>query len=257
MKIEGSVALVTGGASGLGAASARSLAGKGAEVAILDLPGSKGPEIAAQIGASAAFLPVDITDDESVAAAIDGLVERFGRLDILVNAAGIAPRGRILNRAGWPYPLEDFRRTLEVNLVGPWNVCRLAALAMSADEPGEDDERGAIVNVTSVAGIEGAASQTAYAASKAAIWGLTLPMARDLAHWGIRVNSISPGAFDTPILSDATPEYMELMKSAALFPHRFGRPEEFAHLAEFLIENSIMNGEVVRIDAGQRIDANV
>jgi 3-hydroxyacyl-CoA dehydrogenase / 3-hydroxy-2-methylbutyryl-CoA dehydrogenase len=249
MRIEQAVAVVTGGASGLGAATAQRLAARGARVAVLDL-GQGGPPDEPH----GAFFPVDVSVDEQVEAAVSSVVECFGRIDVLVNAAGVAPRGRIVNRARRPYSIEAFRRTIDINLVGAWNVARLCAFHMAGNDPNEG-ERGVIINVSSIAGLEGGAAQTAYAASKAAIVGLTLPMARDLGFWAIRVNTIAPGAMDTPILADAPPDYLESLRQSPVFPKRLGRPDEFAHLVEFLIENQVINGEVVRIDGGQRVTA--
>jgi 3-hydroxyacyl-CoA dehydrogenase / 3-hydroxy-2-methylbutyryl-CoA dehydrogenase len=255
MRIDGSVTLVTGGASGLGRATAAELILRGGRVAILDVAGPRGEETAAELGPDASFIAADVSDAQALETAVGAAVERYGRLDALVSAAALAPRGRILNRAGRPYPLVDFRRTLEVNLVGAWNVARLCALQMIENEPNDDGERGAIVNVASIAGIEGAASQTAYVAAKAGLIGLTLPMARDLAHWGIRVNAIAPGTMATPIIADAPPDYMEELQRSTLFPPRFGHPDEFAALTLHLLENALVNAEVVRLDAGTRMAA--
>jgi 3-hydroxyacyl-CoA dehydrogenase / 3-hydroxy-2-methylbutyryl-CoA dehydrogenase len=244
---------VTGAASGLGEASARSLAKSGASVAIFDIPGSSGPEVADELGRGVVFVGVDLTDDDSVVVAIDEVSERFGRIDVLVNAAGIATRGRIISRSRRLHSLEEFRRVLDVNVIGTWNMARLAAEVMSRNEPCEEGERGVIINVASIAGLEGEAAQTAYAASKAAIAGLTLPLARDLAYWGVRVNTIAPGLFDTPILNEIPADELAAMTSSTLFPKRPGHPDEFARLVLFLVENPMLNGEIIRIDAGARL----
>jgi NAD(P)-dependent dehydrogenase (short-subunit alcohol dehydrogenase family) len=252
MEVNGSVTLITGAASGLGKGTAEFLAVRGGRVAVLDLPGSKGAEVAASIGSAAIFVPVDVTNADQVECAVEEVVSTFGQIDVAVNCAAIAPRGRIVNRARRRYPLEDFRRTIDINLTGTYDICRHAAWHMAGNEEREDGERGVIVNVTSIGGLEGSTTQTAYAASKSAIAGLTLPMARDLSHWGIRVVTISPGAMDTPILNDSPPEYWEVIKKTPLFPRRLGRPDEFGRLVAVIMENVLLNGEVIRLDTGSR-----
>ncbi len=253
MRIEETVGLVTGGASGLGAGVAAMLVAGGGRAAILDLEGSRGAELAGELGAAAAFFEVDVSKPDQVAAAVDAAAAHFGRLDLVVNCAGVSPAGRTLDRRGEMASLETFRRTLEINLVGLYDVVRHGARHMARNEPGEDGERGLIVNTASIAGIEGQSGQTAYAASKGGIIALTLPLARDLAIWGIRVMAIAPGIMDTRMLAEFPPEQREAMAALHLFPKRLGRAEDFARLVAALMENRMLNGEVVRLDAATRI----
>jgi NAD(P)-dependent dehydrogenase (short-subunit alcohol dehydrogenase family) len=246
MRIASKTALVTGGASGLGAACARALHSAGARVATADLKGAG----AAPEGSLA--IEADVTSPESMQSAVERTRERFGRLDILVHCAGIAPPGRILGKEG-PLALEAFARVVTVNLVGTFNAARLAAAAMAANDPDEGGERGVIVLTSSVAAYEGQIGQCAYAASKAGVAGLTLPMARDLARNAIRVVSIAPGIFDTPLLA-SLPEAARLSLGEAVpHPARLGRPEEFAALACHAVENGYLNGEVIRLDGALRM----
>jgi 3-hydroxyacyl-CoA dehydrogenase/3-hydroxy-2-methylbutyryl-CoA dehydrogenase len=253
VRIEETVGLVTGGASGLGAGVAAMLVAGGGRAAILDLEGSRGAELAGELGAAAAFFEVDVSKPDQVAAAVDAAAAHFGRLDLVVNCAGVSPAGRTLDRRGEMASLETFRRTLEINLVGLYDVVRHGARHMARNEPGEDGERGLIVNTASIAGIEGQSGQTAYAASKGGIIALTLPLARDLAIWGIRVMAIAPGIMDTRMLAEFPPEQREAMAALHLFPKRLGRAEDFARLVAALMENRMLNGEVVRLDAATRI----
>jgi 3-hydroxyacyl-CoA dehydrogenase/3-hydroxy-2-methylbutyryl-CoA dehydrogenase len=245
------VVLVTGGASGLGAATVRELAKLGSRVAILDLESSAGADLAAELGDEVIFLAADICDTVQVERAVDQVVERFGRLDVTVNAAGILVMGRTLDRDAVPGSIVDFRRAVEVNLVGTFDVARFSALAMSRKEPGVDGHRGLIINTSSVSGLGGQAGSIGYAASKAAIAGMTLPMARDLSSWGIRVVAIAPGAMETPMLqvSHTVSDPLENV----LFPKRAGRPDEYAHLVVCVIENEIINATTIRLDAGSRL----
>lgn len=253
MEVKGTVALVTGGASGLGEGVVRMVAGGGGRAAILDLAASRGAAIAAELGEAAAFFEVDVADPEQVEHAVDAAAERFGRVDLLVNCAGVSPAGRTLDRQGEMFPLEVFRRTIEINLVGLYDVVRHSVRQMARNEPGEDGERGLVVNTASIAGIEGQSGQTAYAASKGGIIALTLPLARDLAIWGIRVMAIAPGIMDTRMLAEFTAEQREAMAALHLFPRRLGRADDFARLVRSLMENRLLNGEVVRLDAAARI----
>ncbi len=251
MKLEGRVALVTGGASGLGGACAEMVVAAGGSVIILDLNEEGGARAAAALGERAMFVRADVTGND-VATAIQAAIGQWGRLDIAINCAGIAPPKRIIGKEG-AMPLDDFRKTIEVNLIGTFNVCRLAAEAMARNEPGESGERGVIVNTASVAAFDGQIGQCAYAASKAAIAGMTLPMARDLARNGIRVMTIAPGIFDTPLLAGLPEDARASLAVAVPFPPRLGDPAEFAHLARTIIENSYMNGETIRLDAALRM----
>jgi 3-hydroxyacyl-CoA dehydrogenase/3-hydroxy-2-methylbutyryl-CoA dehydrogenase len=228
------------------------IAGGGGRAAILDLPGSAGDSLARSLGDAAAFFEVDVSVAEQVERAVDAAAERFGRLDLLVNCAGVSPVARTLGRDGGMASLDTFRRTIEINLVGLYDVARHAARHMARNAPGEDGERGLIVNTASIAGFEGQSGQTAYAASKGAIIALTLPLARDLAIWGIRVMAIAPGVMDTGMLAQFGEGQREAMARLHLFPKRVGRPEEFAMLVRTCLENSLLNGEVVRLDAGAR-----
>jgi 3-hydroxyacyl-CoA dehydrogenase/3-hydroxy-2-methylbutyryl-CoA dehydrogenase len=254
MNVKGCTALVTGAASGLGAATMQMLVEQGASVAIADLPSSDGERLAAELGSSARFFALDVTKPEQVEATLTHVVEVFGQLDVTVNCAGIAARRRIVNRQRRPHPLSDFRRMIDVNLAGTWDVARWSAYHMAINPPRADDERGVIVNVASVAACAGGTGQSAYAASKAGVAGMTLPMARDLAHWGIRVVAIAPGAFETPILASTPPEQIEQVIGQALFPPRLGLPEEFARLVHTIVETPAFNAEVIPLHTALRTD---
>ncbi|MFI5609961.1 SDR family NAD(P)-dependent oxidoreductase [Amycolatopsis sp. NPDC051903] len=253
MRIEGSVGLVTGGASGLGAGTARMLVAGGGRVGILDLPGSAGAEFAAELGDAALFVPADVSDEAGVEKAVAEVAQRFGRLDVCVNAAGISPAARVLSRKGELHPLELFRKTVEINLVGAFDVLRHAVAVMARNEPGPDGERGLIVNVSSAAALEGQAGQAAYSASKGGLVALTLPLARDLALWGIRVLTVCPGIMDTGMLAGADEKRRAALMDLHVFPKRLGRPEDFARLVASFMENELLNGEVVRLDAATRL----
>jgi 3-hydroxyacyl-CoA dehydrogenase/3-hydroxy-2-methylbutyryl-CoA dehydrogenase len=247
------VVLITGGASGLGAGFARTVVQKGGRVGILDLPSSAGQAVAAGLGESAQFLPADITVEQEVERAVATLVERFGRIDVCVNAAGVSPAERVLTRDGDPRPLDGFRRTVEINLVGTFDVLRRAASAMTRNNPGADGERGLIVNVSSVAGLEGQEAQSAYSASKGGVVALTLPLAREFAFWGIRVLTICPGVMDTPMLAGVSAERRAALAQLQVFPKRLGTPDDFAHLVVTCMENTMLNGDVIRLDSGTRL----
>ena len=250
MKVEGVSALVTGGASGLGAATARRLASRGARVLIADVQDGPGEEMAAEV--DGAFVHADVTDTSQVTAAVEAAAE-MGPLRVVVNCAGIGPPARTLNRDGSPVDLEFFEKIIGINLVGTFNVIRLAASVMAATEPLDHGQRGAIVNTASVAAYDGQVGQAAYSASKGGIVGMTLPIARDLAVVGIRVNTIAPGIMDTPLLAGLPEPARESLATQVLFPQRLGEPEEFGHLAYHLIENDYMNGETIRMDGGIRM----
>lgn len=253
MQIRNSVSLVTGGASGLGEGTVRHLVGDGGSVAILDLPASRGAEIARELGSAVAFFPADVTDDDTVGRAVDSCVDRFGRLDLCVNSAGIARPARVITRDGVLYPMEVFRRVIEVNLIGTMIVCRHAARQMGRNVAGVDDERGLIVNVASMAASEAQLGQTAYAASKGGVVALTLPLARELSSRGIRVMAISPGIMDTPMVGSMSDKEGAGLRTAPLFPTRLGTPADFARLVEAFMVNGLLNAEVVRLDAGARL----
>ncbi|SEO70886.1 SDR family NAD(P)-dependent oxidoreductase [Trujillonella endophytica] len=246
-------AVVSGGASGLGAATARALAARGAAVTILDLNADAGEALAAELGGKAAFVRTDVTDEASVAAAIAAATGAGLPLRIAVNCAGIGWAERTVARDGSPHGLEQFTKTVMINLVGTFNVLRLAAAAMARTEPAEDGERGVIVNTASIAAYEGQIGQVAYAASKGGIVGLTLPAARDLAGIGVRVCTIAPGLVDTPLLAGLPEEARTALAAGIPFPRRLGRPDDFAQLALAIVEHGYLNGEVVRMDGALRM----
>lgn len=250
MDITATAAIVTGGASGLGAATARALAEAGAQVTIFDRDETQGRALAEEIGAG--FAQVDVTDEASVKAGIATARDRMGRISVLVNCAGIAHAIKTVGRDG-AHPLDVYRQTIDVNLVGTFNCLRLAAEAMATNEPNEDGERGVIVNTASIAAFDGQKGQAAYAASKAGVAGMALPIARDLASLGIRINTIAPGLFLTPMLMGLPEEAREALAADVTFPRRLGRPEEYARLARFMIESPYLNGECVRIDGALRM----
>ena len=249
MRVEGAVALVTGGASGLGRATAERLGGLGARVVVLDLPGSDGKAVATALGGE--FAPADVTDPESVQAAVR-TATGLGPLRILVNCAGIGPPARVVGKDGTPMPLDAFTKVVQVNLVGTFNVTRLAAAAMAALEP-VDGERGVLVNTASVAAYEGQIGQAAYSASKGGIIGMTLPIARELAGRQIRVVTIAPGLFETPLLASLPDEAKESLGRQVPHPSRLGRPEEYAALVRHIVENPMLNGETIRLDGAIRM----
>ncbi|HSV79362.1 MAG TPA: SDR family NAD(P)-dependent oxidoreductase [Ramlibacter sp.] len=253
MQIKDNVAIVTGGASGLGEAVVRRMVQGGGKAAIFDMNADRGQQLAAELGASAIFCKVDVTSEESVAAGIAAAREAFGAIHACVNCAGIPGLlGRTVSKKG-PYPLAEFAKVVTINLVGTFNVARLAAAEMMKNDPqGTSGERGVIINTSSLAGIEGQMGQVAYAASKAGVIGLTLPMVRDLAQFNVRVLAIAPGLFETPMGAGAPPEVKAKLIETLEFPKRMGDPAEFASLVAFLIENSYVNGELIRIDAGTR-----
>lgn len=253
MQVSDSVAVVTGGASGLGAGVVQTLLDKGGRAVILDLPASAGQAMAAEMGEAVAFVPVDVTNPEDVEQAVAAAASVFGRVDVLVSCAGISSGQRVVSRDGTPNPLEHFTRHIEVNLVGLFDVARHAVAAMSANEPNAEGERGLIVNIASIAGFEGQIGQSAYGSSKAGVIGLTLPMARDLAVWGIRVMTIAPGTMDTPMLATLNDEFIAKLVEDNVFPNRLGTPADVGMLVTHFMENTFLNGEVVRLDAGLRL----
>lgn len=251
MNIQGQAALVTGGASGLGAATARELARRGARVAVLDRNGEGAKAIAAEIGGLG--LACDITSADSVAQAIAAAREAHGPARILMNIAGIGTARRIVGKDGTPAPLEDFKRVVEVNLVGTYNVTRLVAAEMVALDPMADGERGVVVCTASVAAFDGQVGQEAYSASKGGIVAMTLPLARDLSQFGVRVCTIAPGLFLTPLMAELPQPVQESLAASIPFPKRLGKPEEFAQLASTIVENLSLNGEVIRLDGALRL----
>jgi NAD(P)-dependent dehydrogenase (short-subunit alcohol dehydrogenase family) len=250
VQLAGIVALVTGGASGLGLATAERLAGAGAKVVIVDLPSSQGAEVARRLGSKVAFAAADITDEGQVAGAVE-TAQELGELRAVVNCAGVGKAARTVGKNG-PFPLADFRRVVEVNLIGTFNVIRLGASAVSKAEC-LDGERGVVVNTASVAAFDGQIGQAGYAASKGGIVGMTLPIARDLASLKIRVVTIAPGLFDTPLLA-RTPEQIRTALGASVpHPSRLGRPAEYAALVQHIVENPMLNGETIRLDGAIRM----
>lgn len=251
MDIAGKAALVTGGASGLGAATARELARRGAKVAVLDRNAEGAAAIADEIGGIG--IGCDITSSDSVLAALESARAVHGPARLLMNIAGIGSARRIVGKDGAAAPLEDFERVVRVNLIGTYNVTRLVAAEMVKLEPLIDGERGVIVNTASVAAFDGQVGQEAYAASKAGVAGMTLPLARDLAQFGVRVCTIAPGLFMTPLLAELPQAVQESLAASIPFPKRLGKPEEFAQLCAGIIENLSLNGEVIRLDGALRM----
>jgi len=250
MNIEGMSTIVTGGGSGLGAAAARELTRAGAKVALLDLDEAAARALAAEIGGLG--LACDVSDAGSAEQAVAAARQAHGPCRILVNCAGIAPAGRIVGRDG-PMPLADFEAVIRVNLIGTFNLMRLAAADMAAADPLEDSERGVIISTASIAAFEGQMGQAGYAASKAGIVGLTLPAARELSRKGIRVLVIAPGLMETPMLASLPREVQDELAGQPLFPKRLGKPEEYARLVRHMVENVQMNGECVRLDGAMRM----
>lgn len=251
MNIDGQSAIVTGGGSGLGAATARELSRRGARVAVLDINAAAAAAVAEEIGGIA--LACDITQAGSVEAALATVHERHGTARLLFNVAGVGGAKRVVGKDGRAAPLEDFRRVVEINLVGTYNVIRLAAAQIAALAPLEDGARGVIVNTASVAAFDGQVGQEAYAASKGGIVSMTLPLARDLAQHGVRVVTIAPGLFLTPLLNELPAEVQASLAQSIPFPKRLGKPEEFAHIAASIVENGALNGEVIRLDGALRM----
>jgi NAD(P)-dependent dehydrogenase (short-subunit alcohol dehydrogenase family) len=252
MNIQGKVALVTGGASGLGAATVRTIVAAGGRAMILDLNEKAGQPLAAELGDAARFVRADVSDPGEVEQAVKATTDAFGALHICMNCAGIGDPQRIIGKEG-PADLARFTKVIRVNLIGTFNVARLAAWAISKNEPNADGERGVIINTASVAAFDGQIGQAAYSASKGGIVALTLPLARDLSGVGIRVMTIAPGLFDTPLLA-ALPEDVKASLGAMVpFPKRLGKPEEYALLAKQIIENPMLNGEVIRLDGAIRM----
>ncbi len=253
MEIRGSTAVVTGGGSGLGEATARELALRGARVLILDLERSKGAEVAKSLGPAALFAAADVTDEARVAAALDRAQAELGPLSAVVSCAGIGTPGRVVDKSGQPLDLSQFRRVIEVNLIGTFNVIRLAAARMLGNAPNAAGERGVFVNTASIAAFEGQIGQAAYAASKGGVVGMTLSLARDLAGAGIRVVTIAPGLFGTPMLMGLPAPAREALAASIPFPRRLGDPAEYAALACHILENPMLNGEVIRLDGALRM----
>lgn len=252
MNISGNTAVVTGGASGLGLATATHLVEQGANVVLVDVNEEQGTAQAEQLGDRARFAAADVRSEDDVQAAVDLAVAQFGSLEIAVNCAGIGPPSRIVSRKG-PHPLDLFQRVVEINLFGTFNVIRLAANQMAQQEPQESGERGVIVNTASIAAFDGQIGQAAYSASKGGIVGMTLPIARDLARNAIRIMTIAPGVFATPLVSQLPQEAIDGLEAGIPYPSRMGQPAEFAAMVGHIVGNSYLNGETIRIDGALRM----
>ncbi len=252
MQIRGNVFIVTGGASGLGAGTGQMLVAQGAKVVLADLNEVAGNALAAELGSNARFVTTNVADEASAKACVTAALTAFGGLHGLVNCAGIAPAEKVLGRNG-PHSLEVFSRTVTVNLIGSFNMIRLAAEAMSTGDPNAAGERGVIVSTASVAAYDGQIGQAAYAASKGGLVGMTLPIARELARFGIRVMTIAPGIFETPMLLGMPQEVQDALGKTVPFPPRLGKPAEYAALVQHIIENEMLNGEVIRLDGAIRM----
>ena len=254
MRLDNQTVLVTGGASGLGGATAEMIVAAGGRVVIADVNDAAGNDVAARLGPAARFVRTDVTRDADVQQAINTAIEDFGPLTGLVNAAGIGPAARVVGRDG-PMPLDQFARVIQINLIGTFNVIRLAAAAMQNNQPQPSGERGVIVNTASVAAYDGQIGQAAYSASKGGVVSMTLPIARELARAGIRVMTIAPGIFDTPMLAAMPEAVRQSLGQQVPFPSRLGRPAEYAALVRHIFENEMLNGEVIRLDGAIRMAA--
>jgi len=252
LKIKNSVALVTGGASGLGEATVRQILTEGGKTAILDMVEDAGNKLAAELGKDVIFIKTNVASEEDVQNAVNKIMDTFGAINIVVNCAGIATAEKVLGKQG-PQPLANFNRVIQVNLVGTFNVIRLAVEKMVQNDPNEEGERGVIINTASAAAFEGQIGQSAYSASKGGIVGLTLPIARELAAHGIRVVTIAPGIFETPMLAGLPEKAREALGKMVPFPPRLGRPSEFALLAKSIVENPVLNGTTIRLDGAIRM----
>jgi len=254
VRLDNQTVLVTGGASGLGGATAEMIVAAGGRVVIADVNDAAGNDVAARLGPAARFVRTDVTRDADVQQAINTAIEDFGPLTGLVNAAGIGPAARVVGRDG-PMPLDQFARVIQINLIGTFNVIRLAAAAMQNNQPQPSGERGVIVNTASVAAYDGQIGQAAYSASKGGVVSMTLPIARELARAGIRVMTIAPGIFDTPMLAAMPEAVRQSLGQQVPFPSRLGRPAEYAALVRHIFENEMLNGEVIRLDGAIRMAA--
>ncbi len=254
MDIKNSVAVVTGGASGLGEACVRNFMARGGKVSILDFAQDRGQQIASELGKGALFCMTDITKEEDVQAAVDKTVEAFGGIHIAVNCAGVATPSKVLGKEG-PMDLGHFNKVIQINLVGTMNVVRLAAEQMVKNQGNADGEKGVVINTASVAAFDGQIGQAAYSASKAGVAGMTLPIAREFAEYGIRIMTIAPGIFGTPMLRAFPENVQEALGKMVPFPKRLGEPSEFAALVQHIVENPMLNGEVIRLDGALRMAA--
>ena len=252
MKIKDTTIMVTGGASGLGEACVRCFAAEGASVAILDMNTGQGEALAKELGAKALFVKTDVSDEQSVQAAVDATMKAFGSIHGAINCAGIVIPSKVLVK-GAPSSMDSFTKTIQVNLLGTMNVIRLASAKMLLNTPNEDGEKGIVINTASIAAFEGQIGQASYTASKAAIAGMTLPIAREFADYGIRINTIAPGLFETPMMAGLPEKVKASLVQMVPFPKRLGKPSEFAALAKHIMENPVLNGETIRLDAAIRM----
>ena len=252
MEISNKVALITGGASGLGLATAETLLDAGATIMLLDLNEDNAKSAVEKLGSNASYVIANVTDESSVQSAVDKTVEVFGGLHVVVNCAGIGSASKTVGKNG-AHPLDYFKTVVDINLNGTFNVLRLAAVAMADNEPNEDGECGVIINTASVAAFDGQIGQAAYSASKGGVVGMTLPIARDLARMGIRINTIAPGIFDTPLMGMAPDAVRNPLIEMTQFPKRLGIPSEYAALAKHMVENPFLNGETIRLDGAIRM----
>jgi NAD(P)-dependent dehydrogenase (short-subunit alcohol dehydrogenase family) len=254
MEIKDSVAVVTGGASGLGEATVRNFVEGGGKVSILDLQQEKGQSLSAELGDDAIFCMANVTDEQDVQNAIDKTVEAFGCVHIAVNCAGVGAPAKVLGKEG-PMSIDEFNRVVQVNLIGTMNVIRLAAEKMVANAPNQDGEKGVVINTASAAAFDGQIGQPAYSASKAGVVGMTLPIAREFAEYGLRIVTIAPGLFETPMLMALSEKVRISLGKMVPFPNRLGKPVEFAMLARHIVENPMLNGETIRLDGALRMAA--
>ena len=254
MLLSKATAVITGGASGLGEGTARYFLREGANVVLVDLNAERGQALEKELGGHAVFVQADVTNSDHLQSAMDAAVSKFGSLQILVNCAGISPAGRTLSKSG-PHDIDKFKKVIAVNLIGTFDAARLAAAKMAQNEPNEWGERGVMVTTASIAAFEGQTGQAAYAASKAGVVGLTLVMSRDLAGYGIRVCTIAPGIFETPMMAAFSEEIRTSLGKQVPFPSRLGRPEEYAMLAAQIVQNPMLNGETIRLDGAMRMAA--
>jgi Dehydrogenases with different specificities (related to short-chain alcohol dehydrogenases) len=254
MKIEGKTVIITGGASGLGEAVARRFIDNGANVVMIDLNEERGTALVNELGSQAAFIKADIAETTDVAKAIDFSKDKFGKIDIVVNCAGISSGAKVASKKG-PHDLAYFKKVVDINLIGVFDVIRLAAFSMLQNELNEEGGRGVIINTSSIAAFDGQVGQAAYTASKAALAGMTLPLARDLAGEGIRVLTICPGLFDTPMMAKLPEQVRVELAKTVPFPPKLGDPDEFAMLVQQIVENPMLNGETIRLDGAIRMSA--
>jgi len=254
MKIQGLVAVISGGVSGLGEATARVLVSSGAKVSLLDLNTERGSKVVSELGGSAVFCPTDVTDEAAVKAAVAQTVDRFGAVHVAISCAGVGYPSKVLSKKG-PISMDHFNLVVRINLIGTMHLIRSAAEQMVKNAPNADGERGVVINTASGAAFDGQIGQAAYSASKAAVVGMTLPIARELGDYGIRVVTIAPGLFDTPMVAGLSEAVRKSLVADIPFPKRMARPEEYAMLALHIIENSMLNGETIRLDGAARMQA--